>query len=250
MHPILTTLAQTTSPPTGDLWGLFTQSFDAFTVMLITGSLYAAAVIVRNALDVRPKAILPQRELERAASLVEHARWGELREFVKTESTFIGAVLRPAIAEAHRGREAMEDAAEMAASSETARWFRKIEPLNIVGNLGPLVGLAGTVWGMILAFTSLGATGGQAGPTELSEGISKALFHTLLGLLLAIPCLLVFGFYRSMIDRLCTRAITETARLVGHIPAGDECPDALISEKHRERRGAASAKRPGAPSAA
>ena len=40
------------------------------------------------------------------------------------------------------------------------------------------------VWGMILAFTSLGATAGQAGPAELSEGISKALFHTLLGLCL------------------------------------------------------------------
>ena len=225
MHTMTTTLA--IEGTTGDLWSLFSQSFDMFTVLLVTGSLYAAAVIVRVVLDVRAGVILPPKSLDRAVSLVEHTRWGELREFAKTDGTFLGTVLRPALAEAHRGREAMEDAAEMAASAETARWFRKIEPLNIVGNLGPLIGLAGTVWGMILAFASLGATGGQAGPAELSEGISKALFHTLLGLLLAIPCLLVFGFYRSLIDRHCTRAIAETARLVGHIPAGDECPEAL-----------------------
>ncbi len=225
MYTMNTTLAL--EGTTGDLWALFSQSFDLFTVLLVTGSLYAAAVIVRVVLDVRGRAILPPASLDRVVSLVEHERWGELREFARSDGSFLGTVLRPAIAEAHRGRAAMEDAAEMAASAETARWFRKIEPLNIVGNLGPLIGLAGTVWGMILAFASLGATGGQAGPAELSEGISKALFHTLLGLLLAIPCLLVFGFYRSLIDRHCTRAIAETARLVGHIPTGDDCPDAL-----------------------
>jgi biopolymer transport protein ExbB len=226
LPPIVVTFAQG-DPAGGDLWGLFVQSFDVFTVVLLVGSLYAAAVIVRCALDIRPGAILPEKSLERAVSLVDHGRWGELKEFARTDPTFLGSVLRPALDEAHRGRGAVEDAAEMAASAETASWFRRIEPLNIVGNLAPLVGLAGTVWGMILAFTSLGVTGGQAGPAELSEGISKALFHTLLGLMLAIPCLLVFGFYRTMIDRLCTRAIAETARLVGHIPSGENCPEAL-----------------------
>lgn len=229
---LLFALAQTDpSAPRGDLWGLFMQSFDAFTVTLIVGSLYAAAVIVRCALDIRTRYILPPAQLERANTLLSAGRWGELRELARADETFIGAVLRPAIEEAHRGRGPMEDTAEMSASAETARWFRKIEPLNIVGNLAPLVGLAGTVWGMILAFTSLGATAGQAGPAELSEGISKALFHTLLGLILAVPCLLVFGFYRTMIDRLCTLAIAETARLVAHIPAGEECPEALRPDR-------------------
>jgi len=77
------------------------------------------------------------------------------------------------------------------------------------------------VWGMILAFTSLGVTEGQAGPAELSVGISKALFHTLLGLVLAIPCLLVAGVYRSAVERLCGRAIAESARLVERLPASE-----------------------------
>jgi biopolymer transport protein ExbB len=116
----------------------------------------------------------------------------------------------------------MREAAELAASEESARWFRKIDMLSVIGNLGPLVGLAGTVWGMILAFTSLGETGGQAGPAQLSLGISKALFHTLLGLCLAIPCLLAYGWYRGVVDRLCTRAIVSASEVIEALPATEK----------------------------
>lgn len=237
-HPyalLESTLAQTEQG--GDLWRLFTQSFDVFTVLLVLGSMYASAVIVRCAMDIRRTNVFPTQPVERAQRLVKQQRWGELREHVRTQTGYLGGALRVAVTEAHRGRAIMDDAAELAASQETASWFRRAEPLNLIGNLGPLVGLAGTVWGMILAFTSLGETGGQAGPAELSEGISKALFHTLLGLLLAIPCLLAFGYFRSKTDRLCTEAITETARLVGRIPAGDDCPDALKPDPLQQQTG-------------
>lgn len=218
----------------GALWRLFVQSFDVFTVALLAGSLFAAAAIVRAAMDVRDANIFDQDTANRARSLADRGLWGELRNLARDDETFLGAVLRPAIHAAPIGRAETHDAAEIAASEQTSGWFRKIEPLSLIGNLGPLVGLAGTVWGMILAFTSLGATAGQAGPAELSEGISKALFHTLLGLVLAIPCLLVFGVYRAKIDRLCTRAIAESARIVGVIPTGDDCPGEY---RHDERQG-------------
>ena len=231
----------------GDLWRLFMQSFDVFTILLVAGSFFASAVIVRCAMDIRRANVFPDQPIERARTLVHEERWGELREFVRTQSGYIGGVLGVAIEEAPRGRTTMDDAAELAASRETAAWFRRAEPLNLIGNLGPLVGLAGTVWGMILAFTSLGETGGQAGPAELSEGISKALFHTLLGLLLAIPCLLAFGYFRSKIDTLCTEAIAETARLVGRLPAGDDCPESLNPEARRAESRSPKGSRGGGP---
>src|SRR5208282_5927786 len=83
--------------------------------------------------------------------------------------------------------------------------FRKIEYLNIIGNLGPLLGLLGTVLGMIDAFNEMQAQGGQANPASLAGGISKALCHTMLGLMLAVPCLAAFGVLRTMVDRLTVR---------------------------------------------
>lgn len=199
------------------VWPLFWQSFDLFSVVLLAGSIVAVAVIVRCILDVRPGRILPKDRATALREVIDSRNWRELRHSVEHDRSFPGRVLAAALEADSGSRTAFREAAELAAGEESAAWFRRIEPLNIIGNLGPLVGLAGTVWGMILAFTQLGESGGQASASDLSLGISKALFHTLLGLCLAIPCLLTFGFYRTMIDRVCTRALVESAELVERI---------------------------------
>jgi biopolymer transport protein ExbB len=211
-------LAQNGTPtaPAG-IWPLFVQSFDAFSIVLIAGSVAAGAYIFRALIEVRPGAILPSRRTRAVNEMIRQSRFAELRGYVERDRTFLSRVLTAAFSQ-NESRASMREAAELAASEQVAHWFRKIEPLNVIGNLGPLVGLAGTVWGMILAFTSLGQAGGQAGPADLSLGISKALFHTLLGLCLAIPCLLIFGFYRNIIDRHCTRAMVLSAELVEKLP--------------------------------
>lgn len=212
----------------GGLWGLFVQSFDGFTVLLLGASLIAVAIIVRCMIDVRQAKIIPEASVSRIMDLVRAGREEDLKAFVKTDESFPGRVLRQVMEMGHRrDRVGMRETAEIAASEEVSRWFRAIEPLNVVGNLGPLIGLAGTVWGMILAFTSLGESGGQAGPSDLSMGISKALFHTLLGLSLAIPCLFVFGFYRSIVDRICTRGMLISSQLVEMLPAADDSPETI-----------------------
>ncbi|MEZ6319154.1 MAG: MotA/TolQ/ExbB proton channel family protein [Phycisphaerales bacterium] len=201
------------------VWKLFWQSADFFTVLLVAGSVAAVWIIVKCLLEIRPSTISGRKSTIKIGTLIEDRNWGELRRFVERDGALTSVVVREAIGQSGRGREAMRESAEIAASVECSKWFRKIEPLNIIGNLGPLVGLAGTVWGMILAFTTLGVEGGQAGPASLSLGISKALFHTLLGLLLAIPCLLVFGLYRGVVDRICNRAMADAARFVERLPS-------------------------------
>ncbi len=200
------------------LFSLFWQSADLFTILIVIGSVWAAMIIVRCALEVRSTTILNPDSEHAMRKHLRAGRLDELKRFAKQDTSFAGAVIRAALNAPRRDRQGVHEAAEFAATEEAGRWFRKIEPLNIIGNLGPLLGLAGTVWGMIIAFASLGDTGGRAGPADLSIGISKALFHTLLGLLLAVPALTAFGFYRSYIDKLCTRAMALSAELVEMIP--------------------------------
>lgn len=201
------------------LWSLFVQSFDVFTVLLLAGSLVGVAVIFMCVMEVKEANIAPDALGGRLLDYAKQGRIEDVRDAVAKDDSFLSRVVRAGLSHAGSGLGAssgkldatektmMREAAELAASEESARWFRKIDLLNVIGNLGPLVGLAGTVWGMILAFTSLGDSGGNAGPAQLSLGISKALFHTLLGLCLAIPCLAAYGVYRGMVDRLCTRGI-------------------------------------------
>lgn len=194
-------------------------SVDLFTVLLVIGSLAGWTVIIICFLEVREKVITPADPPQIISGLIKSQRWGDLRQFVTEDDAFVSRVVRAAALHTGDDKGSMREAAELTASEECSRWFRRIEPLNVIGNLGPLLGLAGTVYGMILAFAALGEAGGQANPANLSLGISKALFHTLLGLLLAVPCLTVFGFYRSRIDRLCTRAMVVSSELVEMLPA-------------------------------
>lgn len=197
---------------------LFIQSFDLFTVLLVVGSIIAVAIIVRCLMEVRASLVLPASAEAKVRALIAAGQLDELRGWAARDRAFISRVMHAALSAPGGDRASMREAGELAASEECARLFRRIDLLNVIGNLGPLLGLAGTVWGMIIAFAALGETGGQATPAALSSGIAKALFHTLLGLLLAVPALTFYGFFRGRVDRICNQGLMLSAELVDLLP--------------------------------
>jgi len=211
------TLGQIDAEGGASVWSLFRESFDVFSVVLLVGSLIAVSLIVRLVIDARRSVIAPDGIVK---SLSKKLDSGNLDSFLATasdDSGIVGSACVGAFNARSNGVEAMREAAEIAASNACSRWTRTLDLLRVIGEIGPLVGLAGTVWGMILAFVRLGQAGGSAGPTDLSLGISKALFHTLLGLMLAVPCLLVYGWYRGVIERHCNRAFEQAGGLVDRL---------------------------------
>ena len=134
------------------LWWLFRQSFDLFTILLLLGSVIGLAWVFRAMLEVREGAIVPPRSVKVMDEMAGAGRWEELRGFVASDNSMPAVIVRAAMTRRDMGKDAMRELAELTASEETGRWFRRIEMLSVIGNLGPLVGLAGTVWGMILAF--------------------------------------------------------------------------------------------------
>jgi biopolymer transport protein ExbB len=203
----------------GVLW-LFRESFDFFTVLLVLGSFVAVTLITRLAMETRAPVVAPDAPGKKVRDQLDKGEPERIDKVLGSDDGIVASAVRAAWRARDRGREAMRDAAEIAASNACGRWTRPVDILRTIGELGPLVGLAGTVWGMILAFVTLGETGGSAGPTDLSLGISKALFHTLLGLLLAIPCVFAASLFRARLDRLCNRAMAEASELVERLPGG------------------------------
>lgn len=189
---------------TTSIWALFMQSFDLFTILIVLGSVFAVAIIVRSLLTLRRSVLLPQGSIDEVQRAIAERRWNDLQRFVGEDESFVSRVLRESLPKLRVNPLGIHEATEMAADTETARRFREVEWLGVIGNLGPLLGLVGTVWGMIIAFTAIGETGGQAAASQLSIGIAKALFHTFLGLLLAIPALLAYGMFREKLDRICS----------------------------------------------
>lgn len=216
MHAL--TLAQSTAATPTNAWSLFVESFDVFTIALILGSLVAVTLIARVVMDARRSVIAPDAIYQNLREHLMQKNMGGFEKGLSDRGSIVVLASSAAYDARTKGRDAMRDAAELAASNACARWSRPLDLLRIIGELGPLVGLAGTVWGMILAFVRLGQAGGAAGPTDLSLGISKALFHTMLGLVLAIPCLLIYGIFRSLVEKHCNTAMAQAGELVDMIP--------------------------------
>jgi biopolymer transport protein ExbB len=84
--------------------------------------------------------------------------------------------------------------------------LRKIEWLNIIGNVSPMIGLFGTVYGMIKLFNSIVLAGGQPRPEQMADGISIALVTTFWGLLIAIPALVVHSIFSNRIESIAQQA--------------------------------------------
>jgi biopolymer transport protein ExbB len=202
-----------------------------FTIMGL--SVWGMTLIIQGVLANRPSVIMPQRTIETIREMIAQRRFKELIDFTETDPSFISRALNPALKRAPSFN-SMKEAMETSIGEQTAEQFRKIEYLNIIGNLGPLLGLLGTVLGMIDAFLALNAAKGDASPATLAFGISKALVHTFLGLMLAVPCLAAFGILRTLVDKYTVRASLIAEELLLMIKPADAKP------------AAASALRPGA----
>jgi len=84
---------------------------------------------------------------------------------------------------------------------ESIKLHQKVGWLSLIANVAPMMGLLGTVSGMVLAFNKIASTGGNASPAELADGISQALLTTLFGLVVAIPVTGSFAYLRNNLIR-------------------------------------------------
>ncbi len=100
----------------------------------------------------------------------------------------------------------VEKAVEDAGEREVRRLSANLRPLVLIGVIAPLLGLLGTVWGMIEAFSSIALKGGLGKPELLASGISQALITTAAGLAIAIPAQAVYYYFRGRIDRFVHRS--------------------------------------------
>ena len=187
---------------------------DAGTIGIIIAVLSIAmvALIVEHLISIRSSALMPPGLAEEVHGLISQQQYRSADSVCKSNPSFLAYILSAGLAEVQMGYGAVEKAMEDAAMQQSARLNRKIEYLSVIGTLSPMLGLLGTVWGMILAFSEFTA---KANPdvSELAPGISKALITTLFGLSVTVPALASFAFFRNRIDEL----VAQSSLLAEHV---------------------------------
>ena len=183
-------------------------------VILLPLSLVTVSLIIQFFLLIRRQTILPPAVLTRTRRLLQENNLSSALAFLKKDASILAQTIHTGLTQRAQGLTAAETAIAEILEQNTTILLRKIEWLNIIGNVAPMVGLFGTVWGMINAFDGIVRAGGQPEPAELAGGISVALVTTWWGLVVAIPALAAYGFLRNRIDSLTAEAAVTAENLV------------------------------------
>lgn len=192
------------------MWSMYVASgLIGYIITLL--SVIGLGFIVEHTLTIRRATVMPDHVVDQLTNLVHQGQLDAAMSFCQepqNASLFSNVVL--AGIQKYRGSEfgfaEYKAAVEEAGEEQTNRLYRKTEGLGVIGAIAPMLGLLGTVQGMILGFNIIAQQGGSAKPGELAESISLALVTTFEGLVVAIPAMVAFSFFRNRIDSLVAEA--------------------------------------------
>lgn len=189
----------------------------AIILLLVMVSVVAMALVIEHLLTIRRSVLMPEGLAEQVR---QHLSQNELPAAVKRckqQPSALAAVLRNGLTETAGGWPAVEKAMEEALAEQSARLLRKIDYLSVIGNIAPMIGLLGTVFGMIFAFQEVANTQGAARAAELASGIYQALVTTVGGLIVAIPSLAAFAVFRNRVDQLIAETGTHAQHAIAPV---------------------------------
>ncbi|WP_149499912.1 MotA/TolQ/ExbB proton channel family protein [Roseiconus lacunae] len=186
-------------------------------IVLLALSFFAAYLVFDQVMTLRRGEVLPEGLGESVRQALLTSRLAEADAACRREPSVLSVVLLSGLAEIEFGWLQVEKAVEDALAEQSSRMMRRIEYLSVIGNIAPMVGLLGTVTGMIFAFQQVATTRGAAGAGDLAEGIYQALVTTVGGLIVAIPSLAAYAIARNRVDSLIADVAFQTQHALAPI---------------------------------
>jgi biopolymer transport protein ExbB len=179
---------------------------------LLAASIIAVALIIERFIVLRKENIVPAGLLERVVTSYQKQGISEDMLAQLAKESPLGQVLASGLRNYRSSREVMKDAIEEAGRAVTHELERFLTTLGTIATISPLMGLFGTVVGMIEIFGSQSPAGSN--PQELAHGISVALYNTGFGLVIAIPAMIFYRHFRAKVESFVVEMEQQAARLV------------------------------------
>ena len=179
---------------------------------LLFASIIAVALIIERSISLRSGRVVPKGLLEQV--LADFRKGGVTPDLVNRVASHspLGRVLAAGLRNVRSSREVMKDSIEEAGRAVVHELERYLTTLGTIASISPLMGLFGTIVGMIEIFGSQGPTGSN--PQELAHGISVALYNTGFGLIIAIPSMIFWRHFRALVNTLVVEMEQQAVMLV------------------------------------
>ena len=211
--------AQAAAEPASEvsyLHSYFTACGPYFGLLFILISIIFVTLTIMNWLAISRNAIVPTEMIEQFHEKWESKEYQEAYEIAKNSDSSLGKILSVSLIKMSEDTGAVEQAMNDAAEAEVMALEHRLSHLGTIATVSPMVGLLGTVWGMIQAFDVIAQTGTPQ-PSKLAEGISLALVTTMIGLMIAIPALVLFEVFKTRLARFVLELSNQTEGIVKQI---------------------------------
>jgi len=199
-------------------------------VPIILCSILAVAITLERLWTLREQRVVPTELTDKVWQWVENRALSDKQVLALQQHSPLGSVLAAGLANRHRDRSVMVQAIEDAGRHVAHDLERYLNTLGTIAAASPLLGLLGTVTGMIRTFKAI-TVAGIGNPTAMAGGIAEALITTAAGLLVAIPALFAYRYLRGRVDTLVIQMEKESIKLVQAIDrTGGTRPGAVVQD--------------------
>ena len=203
-----------------------------FGAILLLLSFVMVALTVMNILQVRRENMLPTSFIELFEQHLQAKDYQGAYDSARNDESFVARVLTAGLSKLNRGYEEAVEGMQEVGEDENMAMEHKLSYLALIGSIAPMIGLMGTVYGMILSFQKIATSTSTPKPSELADGISTALFTTLEGLTVAIPAMIAYSLLRNRMARyslevgMVSEGMMSRFSTMGKKPAGGGAPAA------------------------
>ncbi|HZL91764.1 MAG TPA: MotA/TolQ/ExbB proton channel family protein [Pirellulaceae bacterium] len=196
----------------------FIQSSGLIGFFILCLSIYFVATVIRLFMELRKGELLPKEELAICDQYVAERNYQALYDFTSKSPSLYSRLVTAGIAALNGGdlaeaREVMDRHGEVA----TVDMERQVAPLAVLGTLGPMIGLVGTLKGMITSFAAIAMYDTQLRASQVAGGISEALLLTFEGVALSVPAIYFFSFFRNRVAVYSAEALLASDELVRRV---------------------------------
>lgn len=207
-------------------------------------SVIALTIFLERLWALQRQRVLPDQFMSLLRKAIRERRWERARSLCDSNESTVSRVARSALRYIGRKRNVVRDALQEAGRREVSYLERFISALGAIASVAPLIGLLGTVTGMIKVFGRVAEEydkGGEVNAGMLANGIWEALITTAAGLTVAIPVFLMFRYLMSRVDRYVVELETFSSEVVDLIVDNDDTPDDFLEESVEDDAGDAGA---------
>ncbi len=180
--------------------------FDAlgigYSVIFLGLSFTLVSLFIMNLLMARRDNIVPEELVDNFEACLDDKQYQEAYDLAKSDESFLGLVLTAGLGKLSSGYAQAIEAMQEVGEEESMKLEHRLSYLALIGTVAPMLGLFGTVDGMIRSFRVIATSDSTPKPQELASGISTALFTTLVGLAIAIPAISAYNIMRNRVARL------------------------------------------------